>query len=311
MELFKEKTHIDFLGRRKLAAVLSIALILISIGSLVTRGLNFGLDFTGGTLIEAAFSEAVDLSSVRSALAADFSDAQLQYFGSSHDVLVRLAPRAGENSTTLSNRVLKALGNVSPAVEMRRVEYVGPQVGEELREQGALAMLYALLGIIIYVAVRFQYRFAIGAVASLVHDVIITIGVFSLFQLDFDLTVLAAILAIIGYSLNDTIVVFDRIRENFRKVRRGSPEEIMNMALNETLSRTIMTGLTTLLVIVSLAIFGGDTLYGFSMALIVGIIVGTYSSVYIASAMALALGVSKQDLVPARKDDVEDARPWT
>jgi preprotein translocase subunit SecF len=309
MELFKEKTHIDFLGRRKLAAVLSIALILISVGSLVTRGLNLGLDFTGGTLIEAAFPEAVDLSSVRSALAADFSDAQLQYFGSSHDVLVRLAPRAGENSTTLSNRVLKALGNVSPAVEMRRVEYVGPQVGEELREQGGLAMLYALLGIIIYVAVRFQYRFAIGAVAALVHDVIITIGVFSLFQLDFDLTVLAAILAIIGYSLNDTIVVFDRIRENFRKVRRGSPEEIMNMALNETLSRTIMTGLTTLLVIVSLAMFGGETLYGFSMALIVGIIVGTYSSVYIASAMALALGVSKQDLVPARKDDVEDARP--
>jgi preprotein translocase subunit SecF len=303
MLVFKDKLSIDFMGRRHLAMLLSAILLLISIGALVTQGLNFGIDFTGGTLIEVGYPEAVDLEDVRSALSAsEFAQAQVQHFGTSRDVLVRIAPQAGKESAQLSEEVLAALWNQQAGVEMRRVEFVGPQVGEELTEQGGLAMIYALMGILIYIMVRFQWRFAPGAVLSLVHDVVIIMGVFAFFQFDFDLTVLAALLAVIGYSLNDTIVVFDRIRENFRKVRKGTPVEIVNLSINQTLSRTLMTSLTTLLVLISLFIFGGEVIHAFSRALILGVVVGTYSSIYVASTAALALGVSKEDLLPVQQE---------
>ena len=303
MLVFKDKLSIDFMGRRHLAMLLSAILLLISIGALVTQGLNFGIDFTGGTLIEVGYPEAVDLEDVRSALSAsEFAQAQVQHFGTSRDVLVRIAPQAGKESAQLSEEVLAALRNQQAGVEMRRVEFVGPQVGEELTEQGGLAMIYALMGILIYIMVRFQWRFAPGAVLSLVHDVVIIMGVFAFFQFDFDLTVLAALLAVIGYSLNDTIVVFDRIRENFRKVRKGTTVEIVNLSINQTLSRTLMTSLTTLLVLIALFIFGGEVIHAFSRALILGVVVGTYSSIYVASTAALALGVSKEDLLPVQQE---------
>ena len=230
-------------------------------------------------------------------------DAQVQHFGTSRDVLIRIAPRDNRASAELSEEVLTALQNADSAVDMRRVEFVGPQVGEELTEQGGLAVLYALLGILIYITLRFEYRFSFGAVAALVHDVIITLGVFSLVQVEFDLTVLAAILAVIGYSLNDTIVVFDRIRENFRKMRKGTPTDIMNVSINQTLARTLMTSLTTLLVLLALFFLGGEIIHSFALALIVGVFVGTYSSIFVAGASTLALGVSKADLMPVEKEE--------
>jgi len=310
MEFFSKKTNIDFMGKRKLAIMLSLALIMASLGSLATQGLNFGIDFTGGTLIEAGYPDAAGLGSVRDVLReAGYGDAQVQHFGTSRDVLIRVAPRADRASAQISEEILAALKNADAAVEMRRVEFVGPQVGEELTEQGGLAMLYALIGILIYVAVRFEYRFSVGAVAALVHDVIITLGVFSVARIEFDLTVLAALLAVIGYSLNDTIVVFDRVRENFRKMRKGSPEQIMNASINETLSRTLMTGVTTLLVLIALFLLGGEVIYAFALALIIGIFVGTYSSIYVAGAAALMLGVSKADLMPVQKEAAENEGP--
>ena len=232
-----------------------------------------------------------------------FDLAQAQHFGSSRDVLIRIAPREGRESAQLSEEVLAALRVQDASVEMRRVEFVGPQVGKELTEQGALAMIYALIGILLYIMFRFQWRFAPGAVASLVHDVVIIVGFFSLTQSDFDLTVVAALLAVIGYSLNDTIVVFDRIRENFRKMRKRTSVEVVNASINQTLSRTLMTSLTTLLVLVSLFVFGGEVIHGFSLALILGVVVGTYSSIYVASTATLALGVTKADLMPANKEE--------
>ena len=306
MQILSEKTRIDFMGKRKFAMVLSFILIAISFASLFTRGLSFGIDFTGGTLIEVAYPDTADLGEIRDLLdEAGYGDAQVQHFGTSRDVLIRIAPRADRASAELSEEVLSALKDADAAVEMRRVEFVGPQVGEELTEQGGLAVLYALIGILIYVALRFEYRFSVGAVAALVHDVIITLGVFSLVQVEFDLTVLAAILAVIGYSLNDTIVVFDRIRENFRKMRKGTPQEVMNTSINQTLSRTIMTSLTTLLVLIALFFLGGEIIHSFALALIVGVFVGTYSSIFVAGASALALGVSKADLMPVEKDGKE------
>ena len=300
MQLFKGKLAIDFMGKRYVALTFSVVLVLASITSLVTRGLDFGIDFTGGTLVEVGYPQAVDLADVRNALAAArYDQAQVQHFGASSDVLIRIPPRAGKESAQISEDVLGALKKQADGVDMRRVEFVGPQVGEELTEQGGLAMIYALIGILIYIVVRFQWRFAPGAVIALVHDVLITMGVFSWFQLDFDLTVLAALLAVIGYSLNDTIVVFDRIRENFRKVRKSTAYDIMNLSINQTISRTLMTSLTTLLVLVSLFVFGGEVIHAFSLALIVGVLIGTYSSIFVASTTALALGVSKADLMPA------------
>lgn len=307
MELFKKKTNYDFMGKRNLAFVISGVLLLISIVSLSTRGLNFGLDFTGGTLIELGYPQAVDLVEVRKALEdSGFGEAVVQHFGTAQDVLVRLAPKENISSADLSTQVIKALQSSANAnIETRRVEFVGPQVGDELTEDGGLAVLYALICIFIYVFFRFEWRFAIGSVAALFHDVLITLGVFSILQMDFDLTVLAACLAVIGYSLNDTIVVFDRIRENFRKMRKDTTIEIMNMSLNQTLSRTLMTSFTTLLVLIALIFLGGELIRGFAAALIIGIVVGTYSSIYVASTSALMLGVSKADLMPVKKEGAE------
>ncbi len=312
MQMFTLKRAIDFMGHRKITAIVSLLLVLGSIGSLVTRGLNFGIDFTGGTLIEVGYPQPANLEDIRAALAnAGFNQAQAQYFGTSTDVLIRIAPQPGKESAQLSEDAMTALRQQDPAVEMRRVEFVGPQIGEELTEQGGLAMIYALIGILIYIIVRFQWRFAPGAVIALVHDVMITLGFFSVFQFDFDLTVLAALLAVIGYSLNDTIVVFDRIRENFRRIRKGTSYQIINTSINQTLARTLVTSLTTLLVLTSLFLFGGEVIHAFSLALILGVVVGTYSSIYVASALALTLGISKADLMTAAPagDGAESSEP--
>ncbi len=306
MQLFKRETHINFLGMRKPAVLLSLTLIVLAIGSIAVRGFNFGIDFTGGTLIEVGYPQNAELTEIRQSLSdSGYGDAVVQHFGAATDVLIRIAPREGVSSAELSDKIMASLKAADDSVAMRRVEFVGPQVGEELTNDGGLAMIYALIGILIYVALRFEYRFAIGSVAALVHDVIITLGVFSILQLDFDLTVLAAILAVIGYSLNDTIVVFDRIRENFRMMRKGTPEEVVNASLNQTLSRTLMTSFTTMLVLFALFFFGGELIHGFATALLVGIFVGTYSSIYVASASALALGISKEDLMPVEKEGAE------
>lgn len=304
MRILKKPLDIDFMAKRKLAMFFSTALIAISLLSILMRGLSLGIDFTGGTLVEVGYKEAVELSKVRSVLAeSGFGDATVQHFGTPRDVLVRLAPGGEEDSAAISTKAFAELNRAAGGdAELRRVEFVGPQVGGELAEDGGLAMLYALIGILVYVALRFEWRFSLGSVIALIHDVIITVGIFSLFQIEFDLPVLAAVLAVIGYSLNDTIVVFDRIRENFRKMRKGSSEEIINSSINQTLSRTLVTSGTTLLVLIALFVFGGEIIHGFSLALIVGIVVGTYSSIYIASTAALMLGVSKADLMPVKKD---------
>ncbi len=307
MEILKKEPRINFMGHRKAALVLSTALVLLSAISLFTRGLSFGLDFTGGTLIEVAYTTAPELEAVRGDLeGAGFSDAIVQTFGSAKDIVVRLAPRGEKNSASISTEVLDAL-NSDPEnrAEMRRVEFVGPQVGEELAENGGLAMLFALIGILIYVTLRFEKRFSVGAVAALIHDVMIIAGVFSLFAVEFDLTVLAALLAVIGYSLNDTIVVYDRIRENFRMLRKGTAVDVVNRSINQMLTRTIMTSVTTLLVLSSLYLFGGAVIHSFAFALIIGVLVGTYSSIYVASSAALMMGISKQDLMLVEKEGAD------
>jgi len=313
MKILKQKTNIDFMGKRKLAFAISALLMLLSIVTLATRGLNFGLDFTGGTLIEVSFPSDADTDLVRANLeSAGLGDAIVQTFGIASDIVVRVPPRAAdESSAEISTVVLQALQQgVAGDVVMRRVEFVGPQVGEELAEQGILAVVYALIGIFLYVMVRFQWRFSAGAVAALVHDVLITMGVISLLQVEFDLTVVAALLAVIGYSLNDTIVVFDRIRENFPRMRKSTPEEVINRSINETLARTLMTSGTTLLVLVALFIFGGEIIHAFAFTLIVGIVVGTYSSIYVASSALLQLGVSKFDLLQVEKEGAAlDSKP--
>ena len=309
MKIFNKEPSFDFMGKRKLALIVSILLVILSMASLATRGLNFGIDFTGGTLIEVGYENSADLSEVRATLeSAGYADAITQHFGSSKDVLIRVPPHEGMSNADLSTGVLNALHGASDSdeIEMRRVEFVGPQVGEELTEQGGLAMIYALFGILIYITLRFEKRFAVGSVTALIHDVVITLGIFSVLQLQFDLTTLAAILAVIGYSLNDTIVVFDRIRENFRKMRKGSPVEVSNRSINQMLSRTLVTSLTTLFVLIALFVLGGEIIHSFATALIIGVVVGTYSSVYVASATALALGVSKQDLMPVKKEGEDE-----
>lgn len=311
MQFLNRETNINFLAMRPYAVVLSAVLIIVSIFSITTRGLNFGIDFTGGTMIELGYPQAANLDEIRSMLATGgFEDASVQNFGSIREVLIRLPVIETENMAEISNQVFALLQSAeAEPIDLRRVEFVGPQVGEELTEQGGLAMLYALFGILIYVALRFEYRFAFGSIIALVHDVVITVGIFSLLQLEFDLTVLAAILAVIGYSLNDTIVVFDRIRETFLKLRKGGPEEVVNVALNKTLSRTLMTSMTTLLVVLSLLFFGGEIINAFAIALLIGVLIGTYSSIYVASAAILAMGVSKADLMPPQKDEDENANP--
>jgi len=305
MRLIKEKTKIDFLGptRRKIALVVSVLLVIVSLISLATRGLEMGIDFTGGILLEVGYPQPVDLEEIRGNLsAAGFADTQVQLFGRDTDVLVRLPPQPGSSTNVIRERLKQTLQTGSESIDLRRVEFVSPQVGSELAERGALAMVVALLLIFLYVMVRFQWKFSAGAVAALAHDAIVTVGFFSIFGLPFDLTVVAAVLAVIGYSLNDTVVAFDRIRENFFKLRGMSAEESMNISINEMLARTIITGVTTLLVLVALLALGGESIAPFSIALIVGIIVGTYSSIYTASATALALGVNAQDLIEPIKD---------
>mgnify|MGYP000455485325 CR=1 FL=1 len=305
MEFFSKKTSIDFLGRRKGAFLLSAVLMVGSLILLIpgVRGLNFGIDFTGGVLLEMGYQGPADLADIRERLVANgFAEAQVQNFGTSSDVLIRILPREGLAGDAIGAQILKVLKAGDATAELRRTEFVGPQVGEELTEQGALAMLFALLMILAYIIVRFQWKFALGAIVATLHDPIITLGVFALLGLTFDLSVLAAMLAIVGYSVNDTIVVFDRIRENFKKIRRGTPQDIMNLSVNETLSRTLMTSFTTSLVVVAMLIFGGETLRGFSTALIIGILIGTYSSIFVASALALALKAAPVDLMPPAKD---------
>ncbi|MEN8179364.1 MAG: protein translocase subunit SecF [Pseudomonadota bacterium] len=307
MQIFKKTTTFDFMGSSKLAMIFSTTLILVALVAIISRGLSLGIDFTGGTLVEVGYSQPVDLVDVRSALAeGGFDDAIVQHFGTSRDVLVRLAPKEDMESAVLSDRAFTAMSKVDAQADLRRVEFVGPQVGDELTEDGGLAMLYALIGILIYVGLRFEYRFAVGAVIALIHDVLVTIGIFALFQVDFDLPVLAAVLAVIGYSLNDTIVVYDRIRENFRKMRKGTSEEIINNSLNQTLARTLVTSMTTLLVLFALFLFGGEIIHGFALALIVGVVIGTYSSIYVASTAILKMGISKADLMPVQKEGEEE-----
>lgn len=290
----------DFMGKRHLALALSTVLVLTSLISLIWRGLQFGLDFTGGTVIEVSYPQPVSADQIRELLEEKgFEEAVVQHFGSASTLLIRLPPRPELTSAQLSSKILSILTEASPNAppQLRRVEFVGPQVGDELVEKGGLATLFALLGILAYVAWRFEYRFALGSVLALVHDVTVVLGIFSLFGLEFDLSVLAAILAVIGYSLNDTIVVFDRIRENFRKIRRGMPIEIINVSINQTLSRTLITSFTTLLVLIALLLFGGEIIFGFALALTAGVVVGTYSSIYIASTLLLLLGVKREDLL--------------
>ncbi|MCH1478086.1 MAG: protein translocase subunit SecF [Arenicellales bacterium] len=330
MQFFKNVTTIDFLGRQKNAFVFSIVLIVCSIASLGVRGLNLGIDFTGGTLVELAYERSVNPSDIRTTLSnAGIEDGVVQYFGTSKDILIRLPVDPEQATAEQSSTVVGALrdevgeqlaespegglqqcaspvGAVSDCqIQMRRVEFVGPQVGGELTEKGGLAMLYALIGILIYVAIRFEWRFAVGSVVALIHDVLITLGIFSFLAIEFSLPVLAAILAVIGYSLNDTIVVFDRIRENFRKMRKGQSVEIMNRSINQTLPRTILTSLTTLLVVVTLIVAGGEIIKGFAIALLIGVIVGTYSSIFVASPTVLFLGISREDMLPVQKEGAE------
>ncbi len=338
MQFLNGNTTYRFMGKRKLAMIISIALIAISLLSLMVRGLNFGIDFTGGTLVEVAYNDSVDVAEVRETLeAGGVEDAVVQYFGTSKDLLVRLPAESAGSQANASETVMGALrapfgekiatdvgikdglqqcatssGAAACQVQMRRVEFVGPQVGEELTNDGGIAMLIALACILIYVWLRFEWKFSVGAVAALAHDVIITIGVFSVFQFEFSLPVLAAVLAVIGYSLNDTIVVYDRIRENFRRMRKGSVVEIMDRSINQTLPRTILTSMTTLLVVLTLLLIGGEVIRGFSIALLIGVIVGTYSSVFVASPVVLGLGISREEMMPVEKEGAElaeDALP--
>jgi preprotein translocase subunit SecF len=304
MRLIKNKTSINFLGkkRRNIGLAISAFMVLMSLFSLATRGLEFGIDFTGGILLEVGYQDTANLDEIRSNLSnAGYPNAQVQRFGAENVVLVRLPPLEGDIDQ-IRDRLQQTLQGGDETTVLRRVEFVSPQVGDELAESGALALIVALLLIFLYVMVRFQWKFSLGAVVALMHDTIITVGFFSIFRFTFDLTVVAAVLAVIGYSLNDTVVVFDRIRENFFTLRGRETEESLNISLNETLARTLITGLTTLLVLVALLLFGGESIAGFSIALIVGIVVGTYSSIYTASAIALVLNVSAQDLIEPIKD---------
>ena len=330
MEFLKRDTRIDFIGRRRIAALISISVIVIVLLSLFFRGLNLGIDFTGGTLVEVSYSSSVNTEDVRTNLRRSGLDGVVvQYFGTSRDVLIRLPADpevdAAESSSFIISSLREPYGETLAessendsqrcvfqdgttgdcTVQMRRVEFVGPQVGGELTEKGGLAMLYALIGILAYVAWRFEWRFALGAVIALVHDVVVTVGIFSLLGLEFSLPVLAAVLAVIGYSLNDTIVVFDRIRENFRKMRKGTIVEIMNSAINQTLRRTLLTSLTTLLVVVTLILLGGEIIKGFAVALFIGILVGTYSSIFVASPVVLSLRITRDDMLLIKKEGEE------
>lgn len=307
MEFFSSKTKIDFMRMRKWGYAASVVMILTAIALVAGRGLNLGLDFTGGTLIEVAYTEAPDLDAVRATLgAAGYGDAVVQNFGSAREVMIRIPPREALSSAELSTQVFAELDGA----EMRRVEFVGPQIGDELAEDAGLAGIYALLGILVYVLLRFDYRLSLAAVAATVHDAIITVGVVAVLDLTFDVTAVAGILAVIGYSINDTIVVFDRLREAFRKYRKLTPAEVVNVAVNETLSRTIMTAVTTGLTVLALLVFGGEVMKSFATILLIGIVVGVFSTIFVAAPFALALGLRKEHLMPVAKEGAEaESRP--
>nr|WP_298716353.1 protein translocase subunit SecF [uncultured Steroidobacter sp.] len=311
MEFFRRTPNFDFMGKRRIAYVISAILMIGSFVLLGTRGLNFGIDFTGGVVVEVSYPGAANVDRARQALdEAGFAEAQVQAFGSSRDLAVRVMPGPNEDVNEVSRRVAAALGEVDPGVQVRRTEVVGPQVGEDLTEQGGLAILFTFIGILIYVGVRFEKKMAAGTVLAALHDPIVILGFFSATQLTFDLSVLAAVLAVIGYSINDTVVVFDRVREVFREMRKVTPTQVLNTALNQTLSRTVMTSFSVLFVVVSLYAFAGESLQGFSIAIIVGVVVGTYSSIFVAGSLALDMGVKAQDLLTVKKDDPElDALP--
>lgn len=303
MELFNPNSSIDFMGARKWTALFSAIVCLISVFSLCFNGLKWGLDFTGGTQIEIAYPHTANLLEIRKALVnADFPEAQVISYGSSNAVLISIAPRKNLNQTHLVEQVMSVL----PEAQKRQAEFVGPQVGQELAVKGALAVVIAMLATMGYIAFRFEYRLATSAAVALIHDPVLILGIFSLFHIEFDLKALAALLAVIGYSLNDTIVVFDRVRENFRKVRRASPLEIMNLSINQTLSRTIMTSALTLIVVVSLFLYGGEAIHTFALALMIGIMVGTYSSIYVAGALAITMGLNRADLIIVPKAAIDD-----
>lgn len=305
MEFFNPNSKIDFMGARYWTAIFSVLIFIVSIGALAINGLKWGLDFTGGTQIEINFPDAAKLSDVRASLhQAGFKEAQVVSYGTSRDVLISIAPRNDLNQTTLVQNVLKVL----PGAKAMRVDYVGPQVGKELATKGLLAIIVSLLATMIYIALRFEYRLAISSAVALIHDPVLILGVFALLGFEFDLKALAGLLAVIGYSLNDTIVVFDRVRENFIKIRRANPIEVMNISINQTLSRTIMTSVLTLFVVVALFVYGGETIRGFSLALIIGIVIGTYSSIYVAGALAVAMGLNRKDFLSTSPKEI-DNRP--
>jgi preprotein translocase subunit SecF len=304
MEFFKKRTSFRFMPLRKRWYAISAVLVLASVLLIAFRGLNLGIDFTGGVVLELSFPQEVDLDRVRGALAsAGHEDATVQSFGTAREVLVRLLPKQGEDTAAVGQDVLEAVQSYDPAVQLRRTEVVGAQIGAELAEQGALAALFAFLMILAYVAIRFQWKLAIGSIVAALHDPILVLGFFAATQITFDLATLAAILAVVGYSLNDTVVVFDRIRERFVMTRKGTPTEIIDLAINDTLSRTLMTSVTTLIAVVSLLVFAGDTLAGFAIALFVGVLVGTYSSIFVASAVALDLNLTARDLMPVKREE--------
>ena len=300
--------QIDFMAKRKVALVLSVSFLVIAVLSLGTRGLNMGLDFTGGSLLEVGFSQEVDPEEVRGFLeGAGFNNGTVQYFGTNRDLLIRMPPQREVNQSGMGDEIFAALQSQYADVGLRQSNYVGPAVGDELAEDGGLALLTALIVVMIYILFRFTKQFSVGAVVALTHDVLIVLGLFSIFQWTFDLTVLAALLAVIGYSLNDTIVVSDRIRENFRKLRKTSPVDTINLSLNQTLGRTLVTSLTTLFVLLALLFAGGEVIRGFSMALSIGVLVGTYSSIYVAATSLLAMKISREDLLVPERDGEENA----
>ena len=302
--------NIDFMGKRKIAGSLSILFVIIALGSLAFQGLNLGLDFTGGTLVEVAFAEPVDPQDVRTVLEeGGFENAVVQYFGTERDLLIRMPAQLADDQSRLGDEILAQLAGRFPGVEMRQSNYVGPAVGEELTEDAGLALLAALAVIMLYILFRFTKQFAAGAVVALVHDVAFTLGIFSLMRWTFDLSVLAALLAVIGYSLNDTIVVSDRIRENFRKIRKGDPVDVINTSLNQTLGRTVVTSLTTLLVLMALLIAGGEGIRGFAAALTIGVVIGTYSSIFVAANVLVVLGVKREDLLVPEKETTSETTP--
>jgi preprotein translocase subunit SecF len=303
MRFFAKVPNIDFMAQRRTGLWVSSILTLITVLLLVFRGLNFGIDFTGGVLVEVHYPQTVALDEVREALGkGGYERAVVQYFGTSLDVLIRLPPAPDGDQSKVSTAILDALGSEAAGIELRRIEFVGPQVGQELTEKGGLAMLFAFLGIMAYIAFRFEWKFSVGCVAALVHDVMMTLGFLSLFQVEFDLTTLGAILALIGYSNNETVVIYDRVRENLIAQRRASIHEVVNLSINQTLLRSIITHLTTLLVLTALLILGGASVHSFSVALIFGVIVATYSSIYISTGMAIVLGIKREDLLPPQEE---------